>query len=96
VSNTDKRSLLIELGLATARDGFFAGAVVAAILQLGIIKIVIPQQGFAIAVLLILAAYLTYYHAVKHQSFISPPLDGSVIGFGWIFGLLSLVGIYPH
>jgi len=96
MSNIGRRSLFTELGLATTKDGFFAGAVVAAILQLGIIKIVIPQQGFAIAVLLILAAYLTYHHAVKHHSFISPPLDGFVIGFGWVFGILSLLGIYPH
>jgi len=64
------------------------------ILEFGFIRNVVPQQGLAVvAILLILAAYLTYYHVAHHQSFINPPLDGFIIGFGWVFGILSLQGI---
>jgi len=97
VSNTKvKPTLFSEIGLATAKDGFIAGIVVAIILELGIIKIEGIQQAVAIWLLLVVALYLTYHHLVHHQSLISPPLDGFVIGFGWVFGILNVVSTIPH
>jgi len=88
--------------LATAKEGFVVGVIVAAILQFGFIKVVFIQQAIAVWLILALAIYLTYHHLSHRKALLlRPSLDGFVIGFGWVFGLLNLVqtippGLIPH
>lgn len=91
MSNTERpRSFFAELALAKTKDGFIAGAIFAVLLLLGVLKIVALEQSIAVVILLLLAAYVTYYNAVHHESWSTyPVIDGFLLGFGWIFGLVS-------
>jgi len=95
MSNRGPKSFFTEIGLATTKDGFAAGILAAVLLQLGFVKVVAIEQSIAIWLLLAFALYLTYYHATKRKSWLSPPLDGFMLGFGWVFGLLNLARTIP-
>ena len=97
MSNSGLENLLHEIGLASTRDGFAAGIVVAILLQLGFIRIVVVEQSIAIWLLLIFAIVLTVYRVTHHnKSLLSPVLDGFVMGFGWLFALLNITQTFPH
>lgn len=98
MSNTNsKRSLFADLAFAKTKDGFIAGAIFAILLLLGILRIVALEQRIAVVILLLLSAYVTYYNAAHHQSLTSyPVVDGFLLGFGWIFGLVSLFQMLSH
>jgi hypothetical protein len=97
MSNTEEKRVSTENDLATTKDGFVAGAIFAVLLLLGFIKIVALNEAFAIWILLALAAYTTYYNVSHKRSLTSyPAWDGFILGFGWIFGIVSLVLTIPH
>ena len=96
MSNTqNEQGFLAGIGLASRRDGLIAGVVAALIIRAGIVRIVVMEQSLAGWLLLALAFFLTVYDAVKRRSLFSPPIDGFIIGFGWLFGLLSLLQTFP-
>lgn len=97
MSNRQETHPSTENDLATTKDGFIAGAIVAVLLLLGFIKIVGLEQAVAVWILLALAAYTTYYNVSHNRSLTSyPAWDGFILGFGWIFGIVSLVRMIQH
>ncbi len=83
--------------MAKMKDGFIVGAIFAVLLLLGVLKIVALEQTTAVVILLLLSAYVTYYNAAHHKSLSTyPAIDGFLLGFGWIFGLVSLLQMLAH
>jgi hypothetical protein len=94
MSNTHKKDFFADLALATTKDGFVAGAIFAILLLLGILRIEALEQRIAVVILLLISAYVTYYNIAHHRSLTSyPVVDGFLLGFGWIFGLVSIVQV---
>ena len=95
MSNSEKEGLFSETGLATKKDGFAAGIVVAILLRLGFVRIVVVEQSIAIWILLLFAVGLTVHHVVRRGSLLTAPLDGFIMGFGWLFGILNILQTIP-
>jgi len=75
--------------LATFKDGFIVGILGAIALQLGIFTIQALQQIVAIYLLLGLSIIVTFARMWKRRSIFSPPVDGFILGFGWLFSLIN-------
>lgn len=91
MSNSSKDDFLSDIGLASTKDGAIVGAIFAIALLVGIIKVEMLSQKFAIWLLLAIGVVVTINHVTRRKSYFSPPIDGFIIGFGLVFGALNLV-----
>lgn len=91
MSNTPKDDFFSDIGLATTKDGAVVGAIFAIALLVGIIRVEMLSQKLAIWFLLAVGIVVTVNHVTRHRSYFSPPVDGFIIGFGLVFGILNLL-----
>jgi len=89
--NNEQSDFFHDIGLATTKDGAIVGVIFAIGLLVGIIKVEVLSQKLAIWILLAVGILVGLHRLVKNRSFFSTPVDGFVIGFGLVFGILNLL-----
>lgn len=83
-----------EIGLATYKDGFTLGGILALILELGIVQITTRLQEFIVFSLLVFGIFVAIHKVYTGSALINPPIDGFISGFGVVFGAINIIKIY--
>jgi hypothetical protein len=78
----------------TLVQGFIAGAIVAVLIQGGIIVVSVPLESLTWVVLAI-AAIFTLARTLRQQSLINTTVDGFILGLAWIFAFIGLARSAP-